>query len=164
MASLDWSALQAQAAAEGYVSEILPDGPYTVKVASTKVGKTKAGDPSLGIRLVVVGGPHDGKSVWDNLNLTISKPGGLGMFFRKIKEYGVPQSIFATGGDITVIAAAVPIGAVAAVTLAQHEWNGKAQQDVNGFTILPAGGAAAAPVAQGVAFAGTTNPPATPGF
>ncbi len=147
MATIDWNALKAQAASEGYVSEILV-GTYRVQIASTKIGKTQKGDPSIGVRLQVIEGPDQNKSVWDNLNLTLQAPKGLGLFFRKLGEYGVPESIFATGGDLTIVAGAFPVGATGTVVLSTHKWKEKDQQDVDSFTLDGVAGVVGIPVPQ----------------
>ena len=46
---------------------LIPDGWYRCRVAQVKETKTRNGSPMFAVRFEVAGGPHGGKSVWDNL-------------------------------------------------------------------------------------------------
>jgi hypothetical protein len=92
MASLDWDKLQKLAEDAGFSTEDLEPGPYVARIASTNY--KDGAKPRFGIRFVVVGGAHDGKSQWDNINV----PDGSGekgaaiafYFLEKMKKLGVP--------------------------------------------------------------------------
>lgn len=92
MASLDWDKLQKLAEDAGFSTEDLEPGEYTARIASTNY--KDGAKPRFGIRFVVVGGPQDGKSQWDNINV----PDGSGekgaaiayYFLEKMKKLGVP--------------------------------------------------------------------------
>lgn len=99
MASIDWAGLSKLAEDAGFSTEDLAPGPYVARIASTNY--KDGAKPRFGIRFVVVGGPSDGKSQWDNINV----PDGSGekaaaiafYFLEKMKKLGV-----AVGSDPAV--------------------------------------------------------------
>lgn len=149
MAQIDWSGLQAAAAAEGFTNEILPDGTYDVKVASTKVGKSSGGKDQIGVRLVITTGPHANKGVWDNLTLTTDSPKAMAVFFRKCFAYGADADAFNRGDDLQALAAAFQ-DRTGVAEVGHRSHNDKTYQDIKSFKATEG----QAPAAPGLAALG----------
>jgi hypothetical protein len=132
MAQIDWSQLMAQAAAEGYSNEILPDGSYEVQVAGVRVGAAQGGKPQIGVRLKVVSGPLTNKSIWDNLTISSENPKAMAVFFRKCNDYGAPQEAFAAGEGLDQIAARF-VGRTGTAVVGHREYNQKTYNTVVSF-------------------------------
>lgn len=159
MASMDWSTLLEAAAAEGFSNEILPDGPYEVRVESAQVGNSKQGKPQIGIRLRITSGPNANKSVWDNLTVTTDNPKAMAVFFRKCNAYGAGPELFSRGAGLDEIAAAM-VGRTGTVQLGHREWNDNTYQQVNSFKAdADVPGVPSAPAAPFVPAAPTLVPP-----
>lgn len=156
MAILDWNTLIEQAKAEGFSNEVIPAGPYEVEVASVKVGNSKGGHPSVGVRLKVIAGPHNNVSLWDNLYVTPDKPKGMAMFLRKAVAYGADLEAFKRGESLEQIANTfVGRRGIADVTVEPYQGNdtnkiAKFTPSTSGIgAFVPSAAPAAPPAAQG---------------
>lgn len=93
MADLDWAKLQQLATEAGFSTVDLEPGPYVARIAATNY-KDSGKTARFGVRWVVVGGPSNGVTHWDNINV----PDGSGekgpqiayYFLEKMKKLGVP--------------------------------------------------------------------------
>ena len=89
MAVENYAELYAKAIAEsGTGSEVLPDGPYNVKIGTVKPGAANNGKFRVGIRLEVLDGPHAGKSTWVNQTFSPENPKAVAVFLRILKQLG----------------------------------------------------------------------------
>ena len=80
---------------EGISSWEPSEGPGEFRIADTNTGKTQKGDPKVGLRVAVDGGPNDGKSFWINYNFIASNPKGLAFTFRDLASLGATSDVVA---------------------------------------------------------------------
>jgi hypothetical protein len=80
--------LMAQAEKEGMSFENVPIGPYEMYVKSAKAGRTANGKLRLEATLAIIGGPYDGKTVWNQFVISPENGKALGFFFRHMAILG----------------------------------------------------------------------------
>lgn len=157
MADLNYGNLYAQAIAEsGLGSEVLPDDTYTVKIGTIKPDASKNGKFRVGIRLQVVGGPHDGKSTWVNQTFSPENPKAVAIFLRLMKELGgAPvEAAIANALPPEQMVAYITVGASGIAQIAHHthgtndDGSARKFQDLKKFTLTAAPALAAQPQVQ----------------
>lgn len=145
MADLNYGELYANAIAQsGAGKEVLPDGDYSVEIASVKPDVSGAGKFKVGIMFVVKGGPHDGKRTW--INQTFSPEGpkaatAIQMFLKFMRMLGVPQEAISQGQPPPVLVGYIAVGTQGLAKLGSHghgtEEDGitpRRYQDLKAFT------------------------------
>lgn len=80
--------LLAQAEKEGISFELVPIGPYEMYVKSAKAGRTSNGKLRLEATCAIIGGPQDGKTVWNQFVVSPENGKALGFFFRHMAVLG----------------------------------------------------------------------------
>jgi len=85
---------EAQAAGVGF-GELVPIGEYEMFVWKAKAGKTSNGKFRLEVTGKIVGGPQDGKTVWNQFVLSPENPNAMGFFFRHMAVLGAGPDWFA---------------------------------------------------------------------
>lgn len=137
MAEVDYASLYAKAIEEnGGNSEVLPDGPYRVKIGSVKRGQAKKNDkPQVGIRLVILDGAYAEKSTWVNQTFTADNPQAVAIFLKIMQQLGVPQEAIAAGMPPAQLADYIVIGSEGLAELSHHVWDSKPFQDLKSFQL-----------------------------
>ena len=172
MASENYGELYAAAIAEsGLGSEVLPDGPYNVKIATVKADPPAAGKKlRVGFRLQVEDGPFKGVSTWVNQTFSPENPKAVAVFLRLLKELGGPAVAggIAQGQAPDVLCQYVVQGSLGTAVLGSHTYGTnddgtpRRYQDLKSFSLsagaapvsaVPAPAAAAATPVQEVAHA-----------
>lgn len=119
---------------------LVPEGKYRIQVETAEEGVASTGTPRINMALNIVGGNHDGRTVWDDLYLT---PEARGMTLWRLQCLGVqiPPGEWELTGSMLV-------GRQAIVTVYHDEYNGKTRAKVSAWEAIE-GGAPAASAAAG---------------
>lgn len=171
MQDTNWGQLMDQASA---TFAPLPVGEYAVTVDTAAAAQTSTGKLMFKIKYKVVGGPHNGRTVFNNVTLAKDNPNALGYFFRDMEAMGLPKQYFAGNPSDEHVAASL-VGKSCKVVLEHREYQGEMRENVKsikkgaagpaGPGAPPAPPAAAAPVvpaAPPVAVAPVAAPVAAP--
>lgn len=156
MTSIDWQAMMANSTKVG---EPIPDGTYQVVSESATFGSSRNGDPQWKVVWRIIGGPQNGRKVFDQFTLSQGSDDKAaltrGFFFRDLKSLGIDEAFFAQMPANEVIAQRLGnLNAVISVVK-----NGQ-YSNVDGYTLSgPAGGAVPEMAAQP-----GFQPPAQPQF
>lgn len=167
MASENYGELYAAAIAEsGLGSEVLPDGPYNVKIATVKADPPAAGKKlRVGFRLQVEDGPFKGVSTWVNQTFSPENPKAVAVFLRLLKELGGPAVAggIAQGQAPDVLCQYIVQGSLGTAVLGSHTYGTnddgtpRRYQDLKSFS-LSAGAAPVSAVPAPVAAAPAPAP------
>lgn len=156
MSEVNWSALKKSA---DNAMKPAPPGDHVVEIRKAEAVTNSSGNPMYKVQGVIVSGPAEGKTVFNNFNVTVDSEFALGIFFRHMAALGLDDAFFATGPNHAQVASAL-VGRRALWTLSIRQWQGQDRNQVD--NIQPVTG----PLAQsvGVAAAGPGNPtlPPTP--
>lgn len=142
-------------------------GWYLLEVTKAEVGAAQSsGKPMIKCVFRVVGGTADGKTVFNNFNLTLDNEFALGIFFRHMAAFGFGDDYFARlpAGDagLTQLAAAL-VGRRCRAELSQREWpagSGTMRSQVD--SVMPPTGGAGGPAAPAGPPGGPPIPTAGP--
>lgn len=127
MTTVDWASLmqQAQTAAAA-----LPVGDYNMLVANCTATSSKNGKPMFKAKLQVEDGPHAGRSMTNNFNLTLDNPVALRIFFRQMNSFGLDSNFFAQNPTYEQIAAML-VGRRARISVTIEKWQGEDQNRIS---------------------------------
>lgn len=126
------------AAEAGYgPDEILTPNTYEADVVLANFKRSSGGKFGLGVKFKVVGGPHDGAGVWNNLYLSPESPAAMSIFFRDLATLGVSSDFLAgldpendTDGE-RVADEISNQGRAVKIKVKTGEWNGEAKNEVD---------------------------------
>lgn len=88
---INFNQLMAEAG-EGF--QPIPPGPYTVECEKAEAVKSSTNKPQIRVTLRVLGGPHNGRKVFDQFTLTAGNPTALGFFFDNMAAFGLGRDFF----------------------------------------------------------------------
>lgn len=152
MAEVDWSALKKSA---DDAMRPAPPGDHVVEIRKSEAVTNSSGNPMYKVQGVIVSGPAEGKTVFNNFNVTPESQFAMAIFFQHMAALGLDDAFFATGPNHAQVAQAL-IGRRAVWTLDIRQWQGRDRNEVKSITAL------SGPLAQSVG--GVTAGPATPGM
>ncbi|MGB2791297.1 MAG: DUF669 domain-containing protein [Candidatus Moraniibacteriota bacterium] len=144
---LNWGALMD---ASGGAFEPLPKGTYDATVDTAEATTSTTGKVMFKIKYKVLGGPHNGRTIFNNITLTTDNPNALRMFFLNMKAMGLGPEYFGQNPPKEHVAASL-VGKQCKVTVDHREYQGQMRENVK--SLAPAGGA-------GGMMAGLAVPPA----
>lgn len=128
--------------------EPIPKADYDVSVSSAEAAQSSTGKLMFKIVYKIVGGPYNGRTIYNNITLTTDNPNALRMFFMNMKAMGLDESFFATSPAPSVVADAL-VGHSCRVTIDHREWQGQVRENVK--SLKPStGGAGAVPAVAGL--------------
>ena len=144
--SISWDDLIRDAGDAVTSFEPLPDNDYDLEVVSLQGGTTKAGDKKkYDLKAKVVGGPHNGRFIWDTIVLTPDSPNALGYFFKKMASFGLTLDFFKTRPSDEAIASAAK-GRQFRAKIGSRVYNGEKKNEIkNYYPPLTGGGASPSP-------------------
>ena len=87
--------------------EALPAGQYQVRVTGVTHKVTTTGKPMLQLRAAVVGGPNNGKGLFDNMVITADNDKAMYYFFKDLEAHGIGKDFFAANPSLDGICAAL---------------------------------------------------------
>lgn len=157
MTTIDFGQLMKEAG-EGF--KPIPNGPYTAEVAKCEAVTASTGKPMLKVQWRILGGPHEGRIVFDNIVLTAGNPNALAFFFRDMATLGLDSTYFAQNPPFDQVAAAL-MGRTATIEVGTKQYKGQDRNEVNGYK-PSAGGQIGIPVAAAPGFGPGQVPQAAP--
>lgn len=135
--------------------EPVPDDQYTVQVEKANADKpTSTGKPMIKVEYRILGGPHDGRKLFDQFVISPENPNALGFFFENLATFGLDANFFSQNPPLELVAQTL-VGRQAVVTTGTREWKGRVQNDIQSYApgnnVAPGGmphGVPSAPGAQ----------------
>lgn len=128
--------------------EALPAGDYDVEVTEANATRSSNGKPMIKVRLKVLSGPYQNRSIINNFVFSIENAMALSIFFRHMKCFGLDEAFFGSlgqAGSLEPVAGALT-NRRARVTLGIRQWNGEDRNEVT--QIKPYTGAPQMPAGQ----------------
>lgn len=129
---VDFSSLRKEAQS----SEPPAPGSYTVQCMDADLATTSTGKDMIKCRYRVIGGPEDGKGIWDNFVLSTGNPTALDIFFRHIEAHGVNLDNYSTSQDDLIAIANRMVGAKVNVRIDHREFEGRVLPDIKSLTAV----------------------------
>lgn len=161
MTTIDFNALM-QEAGEGF--QPIPPGPYTVEVEKAEPTTSSTNKPMIRATLRIIGGPHNGRKLFDQYTLSAGNPNALGFFFETMAALGLNRQFFAQNPPWESVAQML-LGRQCNVQVAIKQYQGTDRNEVKNYRPV-AGGAPAmpgAPMMPGVPAMPGAAPVAAPG-
>lgn len=127
--------------------EALPAGDYDIEVTEANATRSSNGKPMIKVRLKVLSGPYQNRSIINNFVFSVENAMALSIFFRHMKCFGLDEAFFGSlgqAGSLEPVAGALT-NRRARVTLGIRQWNGEDRNEVTqikpytGAPQLPAG-------------------------
>lgn len=107
MQSMNWDELANRAEAAGVGGDPVPANTYHVRVASCEAKTSTTNKPMLKLKGKIVGGPYDGKTVWNNMTLSTENDVAVSIFLRQLAAYGLDKTYLSTQPSFEQIAVAL---------------------------------------------------------
>jgi hypothetical protein len=142
MGAVDFSTLLQQAKTVSF--DALPKADYTIQIVESEATSTQGGKDMIKVKGAVVGGPYNGKKVFNNFVLSPESDAALAIFFRQMGALGVDEgTILQCSGDGGMARLAALLQNRTAVwSLDTREWGGTTRNEVKAIKPLPAGSGA----------------------
>lgn len=155
MQNYDWNDLQAKAENAGG-GEPLPTNKYDVTVATAEAKTSSTGKPMLKVKAKVIGGPHDGRTLWNQYTLSADNDTAVSIFLRHMAAFGFDRAYFATNPSFEKIASDM-VGKSVNFDVGQKVYQGTLRNEVNNTTASPTN--VASGVVSGTPAAAVPTPP-----
>lgn len=127
MSEMDWSTLKKRA---DNATKPAPPGSHVVEIKKASWKHNSSGNPMYSVQGVIVEGPAEGKSVFNNFNVTVDNDFAVAIFFRHMAALGLDEGFFAAQPSHDAVCQAL-VGRRAVFELEIRQWQG---QDRNGVT------------------------------
>lgn len=142
MTVIDFGQLMKEAG-EGF--QPVPTGPYNAEVTKATATTSSTGKPMIKVTLRIVGGPHEGRQLFDQFVITAGNPNALAFFFEHMAAFGLDRAYFAQNPPMESVAAAL-VGRQVMVSVGVREFKGADRNEVQAYKPI-AGGQVGVPVA-----------------
>lgn len=149
MQSMDWNGLIKQAESAGG-GDPIPPADYPVTVASCEAKTTSTGKPMLKVKAKVIGGPYDGRVLWNNITLSVENDNAVAIFMRHMAAFGLDKTYFAQQPSFEQVAQAL-LNRQALWSVKMGEYKGQKKNEVDdikpflGASVVPPTAAPVAP-------------------
>jgi hypothetical protein len=157
MSTFNWSDLQ-QAADDAGFTVLSPRKGADAEVVDATFKKTANGKDQYAVRFKLLGGPDDGKSVFNNFVISPDNANALGFFFRHMAALGLTREYFASNPPKEAVAKAL-VGRRCRLDISIRTWNDQDRNQVDNV-LPPIGGATTVSPAVGGPY--PSVPDATP--
>lgn len=135
MAQVNWTQIKKDA---GDMTPV-PIGKYDVVVETAELKVAGSGNEYWKLKLKVQNGPHRGRTLYNNVVLSMASPGALRAFFINMGALGITQDqITQSGGDTNAITPMLA-GRQALVTIGHQDYQGQLRENVERMEKHPAG-------------------------
>lgn len=159
-AGINWGEVLEEAANDT-TTQVAPDGPYSIRVASVEVTTTSTdGSPMLKVVSDIIDGPFKGKRLWDNIVLKASSPRAMRISLQNLAALGVSKEWLASANPSTQQIAEALTGAEATAIVGNKVWKGETRNEIKKYQ--PAGAADGVPPAPSVPSPAAPAPSAAP--
>lgn len=128
MATVPWADLQKAAGDAAF--EPLPVGTYDVTVDTAEATQSSSGKDMIKVKFKVLGGPHEGRGLFNQFVISPDSANALAFFFRHMAAFGLDEKYFATNPQLEAVAAAL-VGKVCRVKVSIREWQGQDRNQVD---------------------------------
>jgi len=135
MTTIDFNALMKNAG-EGF--QPVPTGPYNAQVAKTEATMSSTGKPMIKVQLQIIGGPHDGRRLFDQFVISADSPNALNFFFEHMASFGLDRSFFASNPTMEVVAATL-MGRQILVSVGIKQYKGADRNEVQAYRPITGG-------------------------
>jgi hypothetical protein len=136
MTTIDFGQLMKDAG-EGF--QPVPSGPYNAQVVKAEATQTANGKPMIKIQLQIVGGPSDGRKLFDQFVISAGNPNALSYFFEHMAAFGLDRSYFASNPALELVAATM-MGRQVMVSVGVKEYKGADRNEVQAYKPIGMGG------------------------
>jgi hypothetical protein len=157
MTTIDFGQLMKDAG-EGF-KPIAP-GQYNAEVAKCEAVTSGTGKPMLKVQMRIIGGPSEGRIVFDNIVITAGNPNALMFFFRDMAALGLDAAYFAQNPPFEQVAAAL-LGRPCMINVGIKQYQGTDRNEVKNYAPI-SGGQVGVPVAAAPQFGPGQVPQAAP--
>lgn len=159
MTTIDFGQLMKEAG-EGF--KPIPNGQYNAEIAKAEAVTSSTGKPMLKTQARIIGGPHEGRIVFDNIVITAGNPNALSFFFRDMAALGLDAAYFAANPPFEQVAAAL-VGRQCIIDVGTKQYQGSDRNEIKSYKAAT-GGQIGVPAAAPVAGfgPGVAPPQATP--
>jgi hypothetical protein len=140
MENYDWEALQKQAE-KGGGGQPIPSSEYTVQVSSAEAKMSSTGKPMLKVKGKVVGGPHEGRTLFTQYTLSTENDTAVAIFLRHLAAFGLDKEYFAVNPSFEKIAYDLH-GRYAVWEVGQKVYKNEKRNEVTNTKPAPGAGAA----------------------
>jgi hypothetical protein len=135
MTSIDFNQLMKDAG-EGF--QPVPSGPYNAEVAKAEAVTSSTGKPMIKVQLRVIGGPHEGRLLFDQFVITAGNPNALSFFFEHMAAFGLDRSWFAQNPPMETVAATL-MGRQVMVSVGIKQFKGTDRNEVQSYRPMTGG-------------------------
>lgn len=125
----------------GGAFEPVPKGEYDLTVSSAEATKSTTDKVMFKVVYKIVGGPYNGRTIYNNITLTTDNPNALRMFFLNMKSMGLTEEFFAGNPTPSQVADAL-VGRPCRATIDHREWQGQTRENVKSLKAAVGIGAA----------------------
>lgn len=135
MTTIDFGKLM-QDAGEGF--QPVPSGPYNVQVVKSTAVTSSTNKPMIKVQLQIMGGPHDGRRLFDQFVITADNPNALSFFFEHMAAFGLDRAWFAQNPSMEVVASTL-MNRQAMVSVGVKEFKGSDRNEVQAYRPISGG-------------------------
>lgn len=143
MAETTFAELMDQAAEGAGGATPIPDNVYQFFVKTSKATVASTGKPMIVAQLVVVGGPYDGRWIYNNFVVSEDNPNALGIFQRHMEAMGIPHASIVQLGPISQGLPTLAdwlLNRQGMMVVGHRIWQGQTKNEVNDIRPLTAVG------------------------
>lgn len=157
MTEVNFQQLMSQAG-EGF--RPVPSGDYQAVWTKSEAAATKNGKAMIRGQFRIVGGPHDGRLVFNNFVISPENANALGFFFQHMEALGLSREYFNANPPMAQVAQMLE-GRQATISVGVRQYNGSDQNDIKAVK-PPQGGQIGGGAPAAVYGPGAAIPPAAP--
>ena len=156
MTEVNFQALMSSAG-EGF--KPVPSGDYQAVWTKSEATTSKGGKAMIRGQFRIVGGPHDGRLVFNNFVISPESANALGFFFQHMEALGLSRDYFNANPPMPQVAQALE-GRQATITVGIRQYKGQDQNDIT--SVRPPQGGQIGGGAPAASYGPGSIPPAAP--
>lgn len=135
MTTIDFGQLMKDAG-EGF--QPVPSGPYNAQVVKAEGTQTANGKPMIKVQLQIMGGPSDGRKLFDQFVISAGNPNALSYFFEHMAAFGLDRAYFASNPALELVATTL-MGRQVMVSVGVKEYKGSDRNEVQAYKPMSGG-------------------------
>ena len=131
---VNWSSLKKAA---DDATKPIPDGWVVGEITKASWKTNSSGNPMYSVTVRALEGPAQGRTFFNNFNVSVDSHFALAIFFRHMEALGLDDAFFASGPSHDTVVSAL-VGRRASWEIGQREWQGRIMNDVKNIKALDA--------------------------
>jgi hypothetical protein len=135
MTTIDFQQLMKDAG-EGF--QPVPTGPYNAEVAKAEAVMSSTNKPMIKVQLRIIGGPNEGRLLFDQFVITAGNPNALSFFFEHMAAFGLDRAWFAQNPPLETVAATL-MGRQVMVAVGIKQFKGADRNEVQSYKPITGG-------------------------